>query len=157
MVQKEYLGNDGNTKRVFHSFIDYHHMERWYLSLPESERHIHEVIPSGNQKFKLDLESPSDSIEKKQWDINVCSLIDIVCSLTKTRKHIRFESVDSENKKLSEHIVFNGFFLRDYVDANFFINDIMKVVDSIFEYDRDKMEINANHIQNAVKQCQWRE
>ncbi|CAK9189266.1 unnamed protein product [Sphagnum troendelagicum] len=133
IVQKECLGTDGSISRTYYSFVDYSYLGKWYRSLPIDQRHVHEVIPEGRQKFKLDLECQTSLISATQWNDCVSLLIDVVCALTKSRNYTRFESVDDDAMKYSEHVVFNGFYLEDNKKAQLFMSDVMVVIAKIFD------------------------
>lgn len=136
-VSKELISN-GHSYRTFKHFKNISIFLDFVKSVEKKKRNFHEIIPSGPQKLKFDVDAYKDSIA-----FDACEVVrSIVISCKKIFKSNYNISLKKENfvvfdstgcDKYSYHLVISGYHVNDHRSAKVIANTVYQKINQRFQ------------------------
>jgi hypothetical protein len=104
--------------RTFHGWDNLETFIVWYNKIPESTRHVYEVIRTTRQKFKLDVDNP----DPKNRDLVLSQLEDVIAAIQRVLPRASFLVFETSGPKTSFHVVECTYSFTDAMHVRAFID-----------------------------------
>ncbi|KAK9680028.1 hypothetical protein K7432_016062 [Basidiobolus ranarum] len=112
------IQHSGN--RMYSKFDNLNAFQHWYLNLKPTQRVFAEIIGTGPQKFRLDLDG--DIVDPKLLIQDVTNFFELMGHGTPT---IQFYDISSPNK-LSYHLIVSSHYFLNNISCKIFVDSLMQ-------------------------------